>query len=512
MIFRTVATTAVLALLLAIVGAVAGPQWEPAPVAEHVEPATTDTTIGGGAATTPIGTYEVAESPVVVQLDGAVVDGVVRAPVGADGALPGVVFVHGAGTGDSTTAFRATATRLASAGIATLVPSKRLDTYTTSHRDYVAMAHDYARSVDLLRGWPGVDRDNVGVYGESEGAWIAPVMAADDPDLAFTALISAPVVTPREQAGFAADSYLRHTEVPEQIFRSIPRAVGMVLPGGGFEYVDFDVRPYQRQMADPVFMAYGTDDYSMPVEQGPQEVAEDIAVAGSPGITVRYYEDADHGIRVDGEVSAAFSRDLAAWVEGLPETANAAPHVAGAQPDQQYLAVPVPAPRWLASGDLILVLVVAGFSLVLLGPTIWCVYRLARGRSARQQVTTGLRAPLAGFAAGAIATFVALIVYLVVVARLALDYERSAVVVQGGWLGVRLLGLVTLVAGAILVNRVLALRSSGAFDVGGGLAGVRSRARVADGAVGYAVVGAVLAGTVLVLVLEAYWGVFQLGI
>ncbi|WP_284294104.1 hypothetical protein [Luteimicrobium album] len=40
-----------------------------------------------------------------IQLQNTVVTGQIRQPVGAGDDLPGVVFVHGAGTGDSTTAF-----------------------------------------------------------------------------------------------------------------------------------------------------------------------------------------------------------------------------------------------------------------------------------------------------------------------------------------------------------------------------------------------------------------------
>ena len=124
-----------------------------------------------------------------------------------------------------------------------MVPNKRLDTYTTIHRDYVAMAADYARSIDVLRGWPGVDPDRVGVYGESEGGWIVPVMTAEHPQIAFGVLVSAPVVPPRQQAAFAADMYLRNTDVPHGVFRAIPRAVGLEFPGEMFDYADFDFAP-----------------------------------------------------------------------------------------------------------------------------------------------------------------------------------------------------------------------------------------------------------------------------
>src|SRR4029079_7975217 len=81
---------------------------------------------------------------------------------------------------------------------------------------------------------------------------------------------------------------------------------GMSLRGGGFEYADFDVTPFQREMRQPVFVVYGTGDASMPVIQGAGQVIQDTAVAGNGDVTVRYYEGANHGIRVDGQVDATF--------------------------------------------------------------------------------------------------------------------------------------------------------------------------------------------------------------
>lgn len=109
-----------------------------------------------------------------IRLDGATVGGILREPVDAGDDLPGVVFVHGAGTGLATEAFVDVAADLASAGVVTLVPDKRLDTYTTRHRDYEAMARDYERSVDLLRTRPGVDPDQVGLYGSRRARGSCP--------------------------------------------------------------------------------------------------------------------------------------------------------------------------------------------------------------------------------------------------------------------------------------------------------------------------------------------------
>ncbi len=230
--------------------------------------------------------------------------------------------MHGAGTGRYQDAFVTQAHDLASAGIVTMVPDKRLDTYSTRQRDYVVMANDYLRSLELLRRLPGVDPARVGVYGESEGCWIVPVMAADNANVAFSILVAAPVVAPREQAAFASDSYLRATGVPVEVLRAIPRTLGMRPPGGGFGYVDFDVQPFQQRMRQPVFVAYGTGDAAMPTVQGALEIIDDLATAGNDGWTVRYYDGADHGIRIDKVVVPDFLRDLAAWIQSLPNSAR----------------------------------------------------------------------------------------------------------------------------------------------------------------------------------------------
>lgn len=521
--YRVAASTAVGVLVLAFLGSVLGPQWDPQPLTDPIEVQTASTAIGGAVEQT--GTYAVRRTVVTVELDGVSVQAQISEPVGADGPLPGVVFVHGAGTGKFEQAFRSQAEVLASRGIVAMVPDKRLDTYTARHRDYVAMAADYARSVEVLRDWPSVDPDRVGVYAESEGGWIAPVMAAQDPDLAFVVLVSAPVVPPRQQAAFAVDSYLRNTQVPHGVFRAIPRAVGMSLPGGGFEYADFDVTPYQRRTTAPVLVVYGTGDASMPIVQGAEKIVADAALAGNGDVTVRYYAGADHGIRVDGTVSPVFLDDLSGWVLGLPATASAQPRVAGDQPTQEYLAAPVPEPRWLRDGDVVLGTVATATGLIVLGGLTLAGARVAGlvGAAVRRRraaadgpvdatadaprpavpVTSVRCAPgvpwrLVAFGAGAIATVVALVWYLVAVARLALDYERNAVVVQGGWLLVRLLGIAAVVAGVLLATRVRELRLAGR--------------RAAPGVLRATASWAVVAGSVVLLVVLAYWGVFQLGI
>ena len=491
--YRIAVTSAAAVVGLGLLGAISGPGWDPVPMTETIDVQTSDTTIGASEGTDPVGTYEVATSVVTVELAGAQVEARITEPVGAQGLRPGVVFVHGAGTGRYDTAFLAQAEALASAGVVTMVPNKRLDTYSTRDRDYIAMANDYLRSVNLLRGLPGVDPDRVGVYGESEGGWIVPVMAADNPSVGFVVLVASPVVPPRQQAAFAVDSYLRNIGVPVELLRSIPRFVGMEFPGGGFAYGMFDVRSFQQRMRQPALVVYGTGDAAMPTVQGALQVIEDLDTAGNPDYTVRYYAGADHGIRVDRVLVPEFARDLSAWIQALPDSAHAEPRVAGDEPYQRFLAAPVERPRWFAEGDLIVAGLAGSVLALLVGPVVWLTNR-ARGRRG-SCLADDVRVPLVTMAAGSLLTLAGLVAYLLTVANLAQNYRTNTLLVQGGWLGLRLAGIASVVAGVVLVFRILDGRRLGALPAARNEAGRWTLA----GAVG---------GSVVLLVNLAYWGVF----
>ncbi|GMA30959.1 alpha/beta hydrolase family protein [Litorihabitans aurantiacus] len=242
---RTAAAVLVGVLVLALVGTSAGPRWNPEPVSATVTVASPDVWVGAGPAdgagdgAAVLGRYDTRSRIVEVELEpadetgrgGVTTDVLIVEPVDAPRPAPAVVFLHGAGTGLAD-AFAEHATAFASAGIVAVSPSKRLDTYSTLHRDYEAMAADYGRTLELARTLDGVDPDRVGLYAESEGAWVAPVLAAGDDDVAFVALVSAPVVPPRQQAAFAVDAYLREVGVPQTLLRAIPRATGAHWPGG----------------------------------------------------------------------------------------------------------------------------------------------------------------------------------------------------------------------------------------------------------------------------------------
>lgn len=505
---RTVGSVVVAVLSLSLIGTLAGPRWTPEPVAAPLVPATADTTIGGDAPTAAVGTYRVEAATVsITQADGEQVPALLRRPVGADGPTPGVVFLHGAGT-HGVDGFSDQAEALSSAGAATLVPAKPMEDYSLTSRDYRAMAADYRCSVDYLITLDGVDPERVGLYAESEGAIPGAVLTADDERVAFLIMASAPVVRLREQMALAMDSYMRNVGVPEPMLTLIPRVLGSAeIPGGGFQYADFDSAPYLRRITVPVLMLYGTADASMPLVQGPMTVREAVRQSGDDALTVRYYEGANHGLRLgastDGDLAPGVARDLARWVVGLPGTADAAPHVAGATPTQAYWARTPDPTRWYASGDLMLAAFILGFGLLALGGVVWGVGQAPRLRGRR-----GIHLPdpigrwTASLVLSIVAAWVLYLAYILGVVSLATSYRTNHLFSYGGWVLVQMVALSTVVLGVKLTQRAWLMRGHvrhGREEGGRWLTGPAA-----------CVLGSALSGTAVLLAALAYWGLFPI--
>jgi uncharacterized protein len=117
--------------------------------------------------------------------------------------VPGVVIVHGSGSSSRdnpwTTAYAET---LARRGIAVLYPDKRGSGESTGdwrESSVEDLANDVRAGLAFLRRQPGVDSSGLGILGFSQGGYVASVVAAEDPTVAFTAVISGGTASLRDQ-------------------------------------------------------------------------------------------------------------------------------------------------------------------------------------------------------------------------------------------------------------------------------------------------------------------------
>ena len=115
-------------------------------------------------------------------------------------ATPGVVLVGGSGPADRSNGgyFHALRDRLVAAGVTVLAFDKRgvggsSGAWASARVD--DLAADVAAAVEALRAQPGVDRDAVGLFGHSEGGWVALRASARGAAPRYLVLNSSPAVS-----------------------------------------------------------------------------------------------------------------------------------------------------------------------------------------------------------------------------------------------------------------------------------------------------------------------------
>ncbi len=208
---------------------------------------------------------------------------------------------------------------------------------------------------DCLAVVEAIDAHHVGLWGFSQGGWIAPLAAAASNRIAFLALIASTGVTPRQQMMYATAEQLRraghdtavieralslrrrfddwmHGRVQvagEGLATDLQRAAAeswwplAFLPSRlpdesgrrrWIEEMDFDPLPTFGQTRVPTLLVYGGDDSWTPVHQSVEGWRQ--ARGGAP--TVVIVPDAGHDMTLpDGKLSDDYGRILVEWLIAL---------------------------------------------------------------------------------------------------------------------------------------------------------------------------------------------------
>lgn len=196
-------------------------------------------------------------------------------------------------------------------------------------------ADEALAALSWLRERADIDAGRVGVWGHSQGGWIAQIVAARDPSLAFAIINSGPGVDAIVQDLYGVEHTLRQSgagdaEVAEAIayMERIHAAAVAGMPHAtfvtevmepargtpGFEYfgeVDpglwgFLIRnltqPYDpsdalERISCPVLAIFGERDSLVPVDDSVRIFQDALDKAGNEDITIRVFPEADHRIR-----------------------------------------------------------------------------------------------------------------------------------------------------------------------------------------------------------------------
>ncbi|HET6290943.1 MAG TPA: alpha/beta fold hydrolase, partial [Amycolatopsis sp.] len=228
---------------------------------------------------------------------GVTLHGTVVAPEGRGGLAPGIVMVHGSGEHDRDD-YRTEAEAFAKAGIATLIYDKRTEGYSLFERNYAVLADDALAAVRALRSRPGVDPARVGVWGLSEGGWVAPLAASKSKDVAFAVTVGANGVSPDRQQSWAFETYLRRGGVTGSMVDMVASTNMRTLAGAGlFPEAGYDPVPVLEKVRQPVLGLWGELDRLTPPGEAVRIFRETLERAGNRQYTLKVFPQAQHGLR-----------------------------------------------------------------------------------------------------------------------------------------------------------------------------------------------------------------------
>ncbi|MFB9903163.1 alpha/beta hydrolase family protein [Allokutzneria oryzae] len=425
-------------------------------------------------------TAEAAEyttSDVTFGISGQTTTGTVYAPPGSQ-RRPGVVLVHGSGS-NTREQYRQFAEAFVAHGIVALVYDKRTVGYSQSQRDYSQLADDALAAFHVLRERPEVDPARAGLWGLSEGGWVAPLAASRSDDVAFLITVGANGGTPSRQQAWAVRERLVRMGVSGSMVDAIAtNGMRQVVHNGMFPEADYDPVPVLRRLKQPTLGIWGGKDRLTPPGESLRVFQETVRHH-----TLRVFPDAEHaahrtttGFERLPELASGYAELVGSWVNGLP--GSAATPSADPPPHQDTTAGPLrPLAGWETGQVQIAVLAV--LLLAFLGYGLSGIVKRWRPKA---------NGPAKWLAAGGLAVVLGWLVYafmLLTNGRLPLGplvFGRTL-----PWLGMQLLSVAVVV---LLVLTALGTRR----DLAEAGAGARVRR------------GILLAGGALFVPWAVYWG------
>jgi uncharacterized protein len=283
------------------------------------------------------------------------------------GPHPAVILLHGSGPQTRESYIRYFADQFARSGIAALIYDKRntgrtdIPLWQQGGGTFADFANDATAAVRYLRALPAVvDPRRIGLWGLSQGAWIAPMAAERIEGIAFLVLLSGGGVTPARQElyddevklrarGFSAveieramsllqraNAYVRTQSDADwtRFQRELANARGkrwfdvldrfpITLPRESPAWkdpdLDYDPVPLLERLRLPVLMVLGEKDELTPADETARVTNIALRKAANPDYTVREIPGATHGLWVmrTGSDSWLEQRPARGWVDEM---------------------------------------------------------------------------------------------------------------------------------------------------------------------------------------------------
>lgn len=148
------------------------------------------------------------------------------------------------------------------------------------------LASDALAAVAALAHHAAIDRSRMGLYGLSQGGWVAPNAAVRSTEIAFVVIVSGPAVTLGEEEYFS--SLTGECPSPsglslDEVYARMPSA----------QASGFDPRPDLARLSQPAFFVQGLADRSQPARSTLANL-EKMRAAGGKAWQIAVFPHADH--------------------------------------------------------------------------------------------------------------------------------------------------------------------------------------------------------------------------
>ncbi|GCE14808.1 alpha/beta hydrolase family protein [Tengunoibacter tsumagoiensis] len=228
-----------------------------------------------------------------------------------DRSCPAVVCVHGSGP-ETRSSTRHIGELFAEKGIAALIYDKRgtgssMGNWFKDYWSYRELANDALAGVQFLKSRPEIDASQIGLWGLSEGGWVAPLAAASSLDVAFLITASAAGMSPLQQESYrrglidraspSAWKRLWRRSMTRLLFALVAFPPLKLLPGiTGFSArtFDYDPVPVWKNIKQPVLALWSDEDTCVPPRESAAIIEKALQEGGNRAYTLYTFPHGDH--------------------------------------------------------------------------------------------------------------------------------------------------------------------------------------------------------------------------
>jgi dienelactone hydrolase len=281
---------------------------------------------------------------------------------GGAGPFPAAVIMHGSGP-DTRVVYIPDAHMLARGGIASFIFDKRgtgASSGDWKHSSLDDLMADGLAAIALLQSQPEIDPAHIGIVGSSQGAWLAPFMAARSQQVAFFVQITGSATPLANQEMWDDGNSLQALGFSERAIETEMKALHLlyssrelirrgILPLGDewFVYYDPTLDP-MAAWADvrvPALVLFGGQDASVPTQTSLKIVKEALAKNGHPASRTVVFPQRGHALGgASRNQDATYATLVTGWIKAV---ANGQPVPAMPFPDAY---TPTDALHWYGLG------------------------------------------------------------------------------------------------------------------------------------------------------------------